>query len=245
MTFQIISDTHLEFYSSEKEIYKFLESIQTDADTLIIAGDFTVLNRAVKEIIFGKICTQYKNIIYILGNHEYYGCSKTVIDLRVRQLKNEYPNLHILQEDSVTIDGVKIGGTTLWFPEQPDNVLYENMLSDFRAIDGLQDWVYKKNSKAIDFIKGFDGDVLVTHHLPSQKSIHSKYKNSPINRFFVSDIESILIEKDIKLLVHGHTHDSFDYTLDNEAKTRIVCNPYGYSGYETNKKFNKKLIIEI
>lgn len=245
MTFQIISDTHLEFYKSFQDIEKFLKSIKTKADTLIIAGDFMSLHDYQPYRILDIITKMYKNVVYVLGNHEYYGDSKSYVDYYCDRYKELYSNLHILEEDSVVIDGIKIGGTTLWFPDQPDNILYENMLSDFKTIQGFKEWVYEKNTKATNFIKDFDGQVLVTHHLPSQKSVAKKYKTSPINRFFVSDVESILLKKDIKLLVHGHTHDSFDYTLNNGVKTRIVCNPYGYSGYEVNKKFNKKLIIDI
>ena len=46
------------------------------------------------------------------------------------------------------------------------------------------------------------------------------------------------------LWVHGHTHDSFDYTING---TRVVCNPRGYviDGVNENARFDPDLVIAI
>ena len=48
----------------------------------------------------------------------------------------------------------------------------------------------------------------------------------------------------MQLWVHGHTHDSFDYTVDG---TRVVCNPRGYAkaGVDENPRFDPDFIVEI
>ena len=38
----------------------------------------------------------------------------------------------------------------------------------------------------------------------------------------------------IKLWVHGHTHDEFDYKI---GITRVVCNPRGYPKEKSNWHF--------
>jgi hypothetical protein len=45
----------------------------------------------------------------------------------------------------------------------------------------------------------------------------------------------------IKLFVHGHMHDSFDYMIDN---CRVICEPYGYSHENKigHRKYKGKLI---
>jgi hypothetical protein len=48
----------------------------------------------------------------------------------------------------------------------------------------------------------------------------------------------------VQLWVHGHTHDSFDYTLNG---TRVVCNPRGYAkgGVNENPLFDPNLMVEV
>lgn len=41
---------------------------------------------------------------------------------------------------------------------------------------------------------------------------------------------------------HGHTHNSFDYTL---KRTRVSVNPCGYKDVEVNHQFDRKLVIEL
>jgi Icc-related predicted phosphoesterase len=88
----------------------------------------------------------------------------------------------------------------------------------------------------------FDGPtVVVTHHLPSSKSIAPQYKGDPLNPCFASDLDSIFETYQPEAWIHGHTHSSFDYT---SGKTRVVCNPRGYA--ETpNPAFKDSLVIDI
>ena len=83
--------------------------------------------------------------------------------------------------------------------------------------------------------------VVVTHHLPLAMSIHEKYQRSPLNPAFASDL-SELVREPVALWVHGHTHESMDYTL---AGTRVVCNPRGYLPLEPNPIFDPELVIGL
>ena len=73
------------------------------------------------------------------------------------------------------------------------------------------------------------GDVIVlTHHAPSYQSIISKYKSSPLNGGFASDLEYLMFRfSSIKLWAHGHTHGENDYMIED---CRIVSHPKGYWG---------------
>ena len=84
--------------------------------------------------------------------------------------------------------------------------------------------------------------MVLGHHAPSHKSIHPKYQNQDVmNHAFVNRLDEYIIDHpQIKLWVHGHVHDCWDYMIGD---TRIVCNPRGYPG-ETNG-FNPNLIVEI
>lgn len=81
--------------------------------------------------------------------------------------------------------------------------------------------------------------VIVTHFLPTPKSIHVQYQDSPINPHFCCNCER-LMGASVTLWVHGHTHSSMDYEV---AGTHVVANPRGYYGY--NREFNGKLFVKV
>jgi Icc-related predicted phosphoesterase len=86
--------------------------------------------------------------------------------------------------------------------------------------------------------------VVVGHHAPSKASTHPRYLNdTTMNGAYSSDLcEFILDRPQIKLWVHGHTHDSFDYMI---GSTRVVCNPRGYDGHERQADFFELKFMEI
>ena len=75
-------------------------------------------------------------------------------------------------------------------------------------------------------------------------SIARRFDGSPLNPFFISDLERLMDGGRIRLWIHGHTHDSFDYAVNG---TRVVCNPRGYSvrGVDENAAFDPDLIVDI
>ena len=65
--------------------------------------------------------------------------------------------------------------------------------------------------------------IVITHHAPHAGSVHPKWGDNLTNAAFVSDLSPLMGKAE--LWVHGHTHDSFDYSV---AGTRVVTNPMGY-----------------
>jgi Icc-related predicted phosphoesterase len=116
-------------------------------------------------------------------------------------------------------------------------------LDDFSKIKDYESWVYSENWKAIDFLAENlgSGDVVVTHHLPSRKSVHPKYERSPLNSFFLCDVEPLIADRQPALWIHGHTHSSSDYQI---GATRVVCNPAGY-GRENSEDFDPGKIVLV
>lgn len=87
----------------------------------------------------------------------------------------------------------------------------------------------------------FDGPtVVVTHHAPSSLSVAPRFKDSPLNPAFASDLTDLIWQFTPDLWIHGHVHDSFDYELGD---TRVVCNPRGYGS--ENPDFDPGLVIEV
>jgi len=93
--------------------------------------------------------------------------------------------------------------------------------------------------------QAFDGPtVVVTHHAPSPQSIHARFAGSLLNGCFVSDLERLMGAERVRLWIHGHTHDSFDYTVRG---TRVLCNPRGYvmKDIGENPAFDPALVVEV
>ena len=94
-----------------------------------------------------------------------------------------------------------------------------------------------EHRKALDYINAvIEGKddckfVIVGHHTPSHRSIHERFRGDKImNGGFSSQLDDyISYRPQIKLWIHGHTHDPFDYMID---QCRVVCNPRGYINYE-------------
>lgn len=240
MKIQILSDLHFEFQRDGGK--GLVKECKTDADVLVIAGDLD--SQATLESSLSLFCAEYKDVVYVTGNHEYYHSSFEEVDKTVAKALVKNSNLHLLDGSYVIIDGKRFIGGTMWFPFDQTNILFEGNLNDFTEIKGFKKRVYHENHRVVKYLEDtvvYD-DIVVTHHLPSMASVAEEYKKSNLNRFFVCDVERIMLKNYPKLWIHGHTHSRLDYMVD---KTRVVCNPFGYAGFELNKDFSSNMIVEI
>lgn len=88
----------------------------------------------------------------------------------------------------------------------------------------------------------FDGPtVVVTHHGISLDSVPDRFKRDPLSAAFSSDLTELIVRFKPALWVHGHTHDSFDYTI---GSTRVICNPKGYN-HEPNPDYREGFVVEV
>ncbi len=239
MRILVVSDLHLEF--DEDGGKEFLRSLDPGiADVLVVAGDLCAVG-----MLYGvvkAIRKQFAHVVYVTGNHEYYGSSPDEVHRVLALIEPELPGFHWLHETEVTIDGVRFGGTALWFGDDPQNELYAPLLNDFSQIRGFRRWVYQENARAVRFLEQHAAgmDVVVTHHLPARGSLDPRFAGSPLSRFFFCDVESVVASAQPFVWVHGHTHASCDYRV---GETRVVCNPAGY--HCENVQFNPRLVVEV
>lgn len=221
--FDLISDLHLDM---RKNAIQMLMDIEPTSYTLVIAGDLCEAQNLNPEWI-RILSEKYDDVIYVPGNHEFYG---TTWETTWKILDNAMLiNTHLLrnQVEYHPMDTVAYAGSTLWFPNQPDNMWHERNMTDFSIIPGFKEWVYLEHSRSKFFLAGVRSDVWVTHHLPFWRSVHPKYEGDNLNRFFVGDVSDELRASKAppKVIVHGHTHEPCDYMVGD---TRVVCNPLGY-----------------
>ena len=238
---QILSDTHYEFMADHGR--SFTRDLDpTGVDVLVIAGDLDICNNI--ENSLALLCNRYRHqqIVYILGNHELYHGSREKVRAAIRRAKIANPNLHVLENSTTTIKGQRFIGCTLWFPDQPDNYLHERYLNDFHVIENFRTWNYQANAWSVDYLNKNvrSSDIVVTHHMPSMACVNSQYKDSNLNRFFVSPMDDLITKSKCRAWIFGHTHSSFNAMYEN---TRLICNPADYN--VNNKNFDSHLIIEV
>lgn len=133
MKLHILSDLHNEFVPHQPDPVAVAV-----ADVIVLAGDIDV---GTKGLIWAREAFPKHEIVYVAGNHEFYRhhWTQLLVDMR---LKAEALGIHFLENQSVTIGGVRFLGATLWtdFDYFGRNKRLacmreaEERLNDFRAI---------------------------------------------------------------------------------------------------------------
>lgn len=243
MRVQYLSDLHFEFHADAGE--GFVASLDpTDIDVLVVAGDLT--DAAGLDRALDLICRRYRRalIVYVHGNHEFYGSGREEVLAITRRACLRNANLVWLDCDVAEIAGVRFVGAPMWFRTPGAAEPLKRAMNDFRLIRDFEAWVYEENARTLAFLEREvrRSDVVVTHYLPAPVSVAPAYAGSPMNAFFLCDVEPLLVARRPALWIHGHTHDSVDAQVGD---TRIVCNPLGYAGREENASFRNDAIVAL
>jgi len=147
MRIALASDVHLEFGP--------LEINNTDsADVLILSGDICVArdlaDRDVHNLLgehtkshryhmFFEYCSaQFKDVIYIAGNHEHYNGDYATSISHLKGKLGYLKNLHVLEKETITLGDVTFVCGTLWTDmnkEDPRTLIsIRGMMNDYRII---------------------------------------------------------------------------------------------------------------
>jgi hypothetical protein len=150
MKFALASDLHLEFGTVE------LNNTE-NADVLILSGDICVAKdlsfhntiRSETWMKFFRHCSeQFKNVIYIMGNHEHYHGDIAKSYDQIKGALSEFSNIHVLEKEFVTFGDVTFIGGTLWtdMNKEDPNTLYsiKGYMNDYRIIEDSNEVVHYK-----------------------------------------------------------------------------------------------------
>lgn len=96
MRTRVLSDLHLEFMEADERSL-FIESIPTDCDVLVLAGD--VDGGASLHDTLRAFADRFRHVVYVLGNHEFYGTSVAERLDAIRYSKHP-ENFHWLENTS-------------------------------------------------------------------------------------------------------------------------------------------------
>ena len=139
MKIQILSDIHLEFGKWPRQV----DINKIDADVTVLAGDIGVGLQGIEWAL-----TIERPVIYVFGNHEYYGERPMTKLWEKAQKKVRGTNVHLLNNESLLIDDPQTGervrflAATLWTDfcilgadKQDDMMCYaQETMSDYANI---------------------------------------------------------------------------------------------------------------
>jgi len=283
------SDLHLEcfqqdFHSTKMvDIKKYMPETpkhpdirnNVGADLLLLAGDIVPFSQFLEikfhDDFFILAAKEYKNVVWIPGNHEWWGSllkQDVITKVQDKLSSLGIDNVHLVECGQHTFDGVTILAATLWtsLNKNCPVVCHEVMfgMNDYGkiktdAFGGVSSIIpedtYNKFVQHHKFIEDTLSDmvsdspktpiVVMTHHTPSVNSIPEKYRArfSSMNYAYFSDLEYMAcINPNLKYWVHGHCHDEVDYDM---LGARVVSNPHGYYPHESKHRRFEMKVFEV
>lgn len=265
MKLLILSDLHLEqraFSASHAG-----QGIDEHADLVILAGD---IHEGVKGLRWARETFPDKPVLYVAGNHEFYGQNWSQNLDAMREAARTH-DIAFLETDGVDIGGVRLLGCSLWTDfelfglDRKSDALRaaKATMNDYQWIKFTRtpEFYWARSSKLLPelTVRRHQGcvewlemnlnrgepakTVVITHHAPHPRSIPAHFERDLVSAAYASDLSRLMGKA--TLWIHGHMHESADYSVGG---TRVVCNPRGYldwSGDFENLQFNPSLTIEV
>lgn len=238
-----VSDLHEEFAKWAPP------DVVPDHDVVVVAGDLiTRMRRGPARL--HDMGLDERPVVYVGGNHEFYGETRDRELEKAREAARAYPNIHILQDEEVVIHGTRFLGATLWSDYRlfGDDRQKESMALAGNKIGGMNDFqrirmaskdygrfrpedAVVEHARTVAWLRArlevaFDGPtVVVTHHAPSARSLPDDFAEDPLSTAYASNLDDLVEASGASLWLHGHIHEARDYSIGD---TRVVSNPRGY-----------------
>lgn len=247
-----LSDLHLETQA--------FDTVLPKGDVLIIAGDlchasslnlerqdrYGVEQRARVLRFVDRAVAGFPHVLLIAGNHEHYD---GVFEDTCGTLRCHLPGVTVLNDEAVTIGGVRFFGSTLWTnfdggSQAAMNAVRRRMgefffvktrsgeddcsLAKFRPEDALRahDAAWSKLLQEIGTVDGRP-TVVITHHAPSRQGLNPRFAGNGLDAAYASDLDEVIQSfHGITTWVHGHTHVARTYRI---GRTTVRSNALGFA----------------
>lgn len=214
----------------EEEV-KDLEQTAPD-EILILAGDLGqpvnlkgTVNQSYHQLLV-LFRQRWDRIILIAGNHEYFRHGNKVNSI-LTQLCEEL-GIHFLNENTITLSGLKFVGCTLWSDITRAHYRQMNNPGEYPVNHAHYLALHKSHLNFIEeelelSVKAQTPTVVLTHHVPSPKLIHPRF---PSHTGYCTDLDAMIAHYSpvVKMWICGHSHETVITSIDS---CLLVLNPLG------------------
>ena len=252
MKIQYCSDLHLEFPENRKFIDR--HSLEPAGEVLILAGDILPFSLHKTQTDFiDYVADNFEMVYWIPGNHEYYNYDiATVADPLLEKIRS---NVLLINNQVIAYKQVNLICSTLWSMISPVNAWdIQRNISDFSSIRFKEKKFTASefnqfHQSCISFLQksitenAGSKNIVVTHHVPTLYHYPDKYRNSPINEAFVTELYDEIADSRAAYWIYGHHHtNTIAFTIGN---TVMLTNQLGYIHHREHKTFKTNAYIEI
>lgn len=242
MRVAIFSDLHLEDKIHGQATQPWLFD-HAHADVVVLAGDIHTKGRGVQWAQETFSCP----VIYVPGNHEGWGehWQKIIAEMKQAALNS---NVHVLNNDSVVINGVRFLGSTLWttFDAWPNRqeAMFEAGQGRDMYMPGMRDYKYIRTAgyrkilprdtvewanQSRNFLlqqPAFDGPtIVVSHHAPVLEGLRHQKVTEVYDAAYANDWEDGVKSINPTAWIYGHTHTPYRFMV---GCTHMVSHPVGH-----------------
>jgi predicted phosphohydrolase len=250
MRLHVISDLHLE--------YAPFTVPEVEADVVVLAGDTAP---GVAGVEWAQKALDGRAVLYLAGNHEYYGHSLPGLTADMRNAAAG-SLVQVLENDAIVLGGTRFLGCTLWSDfelagrserRRSMNVC-GRVVNDFKMIhksgngqalqpqDTLTLHQQSREWLGQQLAVPFHGPtVVLTHHAPVVRERPANPVLAAIGGAFASDLSELMDGDSVDLWVFGHVHRCVDVTVNG---TRLISNQRGYP-HEPVDGFDPSLVVDL
>ena len=251
MTFQYASDLHLEF--PENRAWLLAHQLVPKADVLLLAGDIVTFQKLPAMDFFRYVGKHFKQVVWIPGNHEYYGGD---IAQRSGTLDEEVShNVRLVNDTTVFAGGARILCTTLWTPigHLNEHAVRRDM-NDYHQIRYNGNLLLPAHTTRLyeaslawlktELAKPFAGPtVVMTHHVPTFMHYPAQYMGDALNEAFAVELHDLIHDSGVDAWIYGHHHTNTPaFTI---GRTRMLTNQLGYVRQGEHKGFDTGAVLEL
>lgn len=225
MKFQIFSDLHLELRDSYPHI-------EASCDVLVLAGDIGHIDCELYREFIAYCSTQWKHVIYVLGNHEFYDTTRSYSEMMTiyKRYFLTFRNVYLLDCEVIVLEDVFFFGATMFTSALPE--FLEARIQNF----DVRRESFDQFMKLENFLQHHQKQhkVIITHYPITREleCINKKYydQSELRHKYFCNNylhMFSYNLLRKVACVVSGHTHESYDF-ISKYKNVRCIANQYGY-----------------
>ena len=260
MRLRIASDLHVD--SQDPARVELPRLPDDENSTLVLAGDYGTPFKMAQWIKLHA--THFAHIVMVLGNHDYWKYSLETAPRKWREglakhlSETELQRIHILEKESIVLDGVRFMGTTLWTNFRNQELAMktaEKELNDYRYIR-VKNGAYKLKAKNVmaehyncknwilhTLAQDTEHPTVVITHFPPMSIPHIEWKENELLPAYINDMGAEwenFLDTQPDIWIHGHVHHAYEHL---HYDTLVTSNPHGYPKENTGFLSTRTLYV--